>query len=132
MVTPGTEVSWFDRVKETLNPSALWEKIKASKGTLLDIALYFGAGFLLGFLMRKYGRYLVFMILFLVGLVLLQQFNIVSFDIHWDKIRETLGIQPLQVSKDSNIMAVLWEWAKVHYIIVLSLAIGFLLGLQVG
>ncbi len=60
------EVGWFDKLKNSLQLDKLAEKLNLSKHKFLDVALFFGIGFLSGFLWKRYANYFIAH-LFLLG-----------------------------------------------------------------
>ncbi len=125
------QVGWLDRIKETLNLKDIMDKFELSKNTLIELGLYCGIGFLSGFLLKKYGSYVFIVVLMIVGLIVLQQFDIVTITVNWNKVQEVFGIQPT-TTLDTNVLTVYWEWVKLNFAIVLSFSVGFLIGLKVG
>ena len=63
--SPNVEVGWFDRLKNSLQLDKLAEKLNLSKYRLLDMALFLGVGFLIGFLWKRYANYFIAYYLFL-------------------------------------------------------------------
>jgi len=123
-------MSWLDRMKSSLNVDTMVQKLRMSKGKLIEIALYFGAGFLTGFLLRKYAQYVVVGIVFIVALAVLQQLDILSIVINWNKIYELFGMQP--TTPGTQALGSYWEWVKNNFLLIFSFSTGFLLGLKVG
>lgn len=121
-------LSWFEKIKQTLNPHELVEKFKASKGTILDVIVYLSIGFITSYILRKYGQYVL---VFVIGLFVMQYLNIMSVEVHWHNIQEFFGLQETGVI-DGNIFTVFWEWVKLNVVVVLSFCVGFLLGLKIG
>lgn len=120
-----------EQVSSSLSPQSLLEKIKSSKDKLIEMGIYLGIGFLAGFLLKKYSKYVLTLLVFVGALVVLQQFELITIVVHGEKVQELLGIQST-TSMDANILAVYWEWVKLNFAIVLSFSIGFLVGLKVG
>lgn len=121
-------LSWFEKLKQTLNPHDLAEKFKASKGTILDVILYLGIGFITSYVLKKYGQYVL---VFVIGLFVLSQLSILNVEVNWHNIQEFLGLQQTGVI-EGNVFTVFWEWVKLNVVIVLSFCVGFLVGLKVG
>jgi len=134
VATEGVETTkgWFDSIKEKLNIDVLSKKLNLSRDRLIEMGIYLLIGFIAGFLFKKYARYLVVVVLTLVGLVILQQFGFVTFSVHWLKIQ---GFQPVAIptGADAASMASLyWGWIKTNFAVVLSFSVGFFVGLKVG
>lgn len=127
MVTQGT--GWFDSFKD--KSSNLVDKIRDSKESIVDIALYAGLGFLLGYLVKRFSAYLIMIAICIVIIIALQQFEVIFVAINWAKIQSALGMQPVTTA-DSSLITTSWEWMKANVLISVSFIIGFLLGLRFG
>ena len=86
-------------------------------------------GFIFGFLLKKYSEYFIAFALFIVGLVVLQQFGYVSIGLNTAKIHEMLGLESAVVTTDGYGMLII-EWMKSNVPAAASLVVGFLLGLK--
>ncbi len=126
-----TEPGLMATLKERIQPEAMMEKLRMSRSTLIDIGLYGGIGFLTGFLLKKYGTYVIVFVLFISALLVLQQFEFMTVSVNWPKVHELMGIHPATVVGD-NILMMSWEWMKANVIISASFTVGFLLGLKIG
>lgn len=122
--------SWFDGIKEST--LSMWQKIKDSRGLILDMVLFFGVGFLIGYFLRKYGQYVAALIVFLVCLVILAQLNIIDVTINWNKIQQLFGMQPLAVPEGGALMNAYWGWLKLNMLSAASFCVGFLVGLRMS
>jgi len=124
------EVSFLARMKHYLNPKQLVETLSLSKDKIMEMGLYLGVGFLSGFLLKKYSKYVLMVLLCMAGLVVLQQFEIVTIVFNTAKIQEVFGVKPS--SLEADLFSVYWNWIKINFSIVLSFSIGFLVGLKVA
>ena len=129
---PAAQQGFLAKIKDMMNFDNLAEKIKGSRAMIMDIALYGGLGFLSGFLLRKYSNYVAIIILMIVGVIMLQQFEVISIAVNWVKVNELFGIQPGAAGIGDTALTVFWEWVKANLAIVVSYVIGFLIGLRVG
>lgn len=124
--SPSVELGWFDRLKNTLQFDQLIEKLHLSKYKLLDMALFLGVGFLIGFLWKRFANYFIATLIFIAVLIILHQMNIVMVHINWVKVQECCGITP--AIEDADILGMLWSWAKINVLIIFSFIIGFCFG----
>jgi len=108
------------------------EKVKMSKDRLFEIGLYAGAGFLSGFLLKKYSTYVGVFVLILVGLGVMQQMEVINCTINWDKVSEVFGIQVAQTVIPDNILTTIWEWVRLNMVISVSYLVGLFIGLKLG
>jgi uncharacterized membrane protein (Fun14 family) len=129
MVKP--EAGMFETLKETLRPSTLMKKFNITTSTLWQMAIYFGGGIILGYVLKKYGKYVILCIAFCLGLLLLQQIGIISLTFHPQKFQELFGLEAIDFD-EKNVLLCYWEWVKSNVALVLSLSIGFLVGLRIG
>ena len=130
MVGQSQNQSMFDKIKSFLNPKQWMETISHSRDTLIEMGMYLGIGFVVGFLLKKYSKYLLVVLLCVAGLVVLQQFEVVTVVFNTAKLQELFGIK--STTMDADIFSVYWDWIKLNFSIVLSFSIGFLLGLKVA
>lgn len=124
------QAGWFEKIKASLNLDGLMEKIRDSKGKIFEIVVYLGAGFLLGFLLKKYAQYMIVLVVLVIGLIVLQQLNVITIAVDWVRLQDLFGIQPTVTGSDT--ISFYFEWIKVNIWLVLSFAIGFFFGLRVG
>lgn len=125
------ELSWLDKIKSWINLDAVMAKLDFSKANLTEMILYLGIGFLSGFLVKKYSSYIFVVVLMIVGLVILQQYDVIMVTINWDKVQSVFGIQQATLV-DENLFLIYWDWIKLNFTLVLSFSVGFLVGLRVG
>jgi len=121
----------IESLKNAMQPESIANKIGMDKNMLIDIGLYGAIGFIVGFLLKKYSEYFIAFALFVVGIVVLQQFDYVSFSINTPKIHQMLGLQSAPVVGDKYGVLLL-EWMKANVAGSASLVVGFLIGLKVG
>lgn len=134
MVNEGqvTNAGVIESLKNAMQPEVIANKLGMDKNMLVDIGLYGAIGFITGFLLKKYSEYFIAMALFIVGIVVLQQFDYVSVSINMPKVHNMLGLQDAAVAGDSKYGMMLFEWMKANVAGSASLVVGFLIGLKVG
>lgn len=121
----------IETLKNAMQPEVIANKMGMDKNMLIDIGLYGAIGFITGFLLKKYSEYFIAMALLVVGVVVLQQFDYVSFSINMPKIHQMLGLQSAPMVGDKYGVMLL-EWMKANIAGTASLVVGFLIGLKVG
>ena len=126
------QLSFFDRLKDNLNPTNLMERLNLSKNKLIELGLYLGIGFLSGFLFKKYFKYMLVFVAFIGCLYWLQYMNVITVVINADRAQEIFGVQPGAVFEDAGLMSQYWEWVKANVALVLTYSIGFFIGLKLG
>src|SRR5579862_6238690 len=123
---------FIDSLKNAMQPETMANNLGMDKNMLVDIALYGAIGFIVGFLLKKYSEYFISMALLIVGIVILQHFDYVSFSINMPKVYELLGMQPVVVTDSYGYGRLLWESIRSNVAGSTSLLVGFLIGLKVG
>ena len=120
---------WFEKIKETLHLDSVLAGLDLSSYSVMYASLYSFFGFVVGFGLKKYGRYLIILSLF-CGLVLfgLYCFNVITFDIL--KLKELIGLAP--TTTFNNFLQLFYEWMRDNKIISISSIVGFIIGYMVG
>ena len=122
------QLSWFDKIKQTLRIDELTKSLNISKQTIIDVALYAGIGFLIGFLLKKYSYVVAVAVVIVLGIIILQQFDFISLNINWNHVNDVLGLKGTAMPIETN----WWEWIKANAIALFSLFVGIALGLRIG
>lgn len=127
MVDTQTQASagWISKIKSSLH----LDNFQFSSNKLIEIGMYLGFGFLIGYILKRFSAFLLIVVLTLLGLFLLHQFEIVNLTLNIDKLRAFLGIEHMA---DSSIFSAYWSWTKANIILLLSFFIGFLIGIRLG
>lgn len=120
-------VGWFTKVKSALGI----DKLHISTDTVIELLLYFGAGFLVGFLLKRLSTYLVALIFAFIVIFILHEMGVLTLSFNADKFQAIFGTQPVGEPHISFVMA-LWAWCKSHIAYVLSFLLGFFIGLKVS
>lgn len=105
-------------------------EIKGSRHLVISMLWMLSIGFAVGYLIKKYSKYLVVIVLFLGIVMILQHFNVVSIVIHKKVIYELFSI-PLSLLNQPFSTVVL-DIAIANKAITLSGLVGFLLGVRIG
>lgn len=125
----GTNV--LESIKDSLQIDKISEHVRQSKDSLLDVGLYACIGFLVGYLLKRYSTFIMFLVLFTAGIIALQQVDMLFISVNWDKVYELVGIQPVLVTSE-GMAAIVWDWIQLNVLIVASFIVGFLIGLRIG
>ena len=129
MSTPVQQTSFVESFKNAIQPETIANKLGIDKNTLVDIGIYGAIGFIIGFLLKKYSEYFIAFALFVVGIIVLQQFGYVTVNFNTTKIHEMLGLQTAILVTDGYGTLVL-EWTKSNVPAAASFVVGFLVGLR--
>lgn len=130
---PMTEqaVSIVDRVKAWFAGLGIMQRLQEHKQFLIELGIFLGAGFVLGLIVKRYLKYILLLVLFVVSLVILEQFNIINIGVNWAKVQDLLNIKQ-GLSFDEGMVNTYVSWIKANVWIVLSASLGFLFGLKLG
>lgn len=124
------QLSWFDKLKNSLNFEAIAQKLNLSKYRFLDLALFFGIGFLIGFLWKRYANYFIAVVIFATILFIMHQLELIQLQVNWLKWQECCGVQSPRA--DADILGMLWDWTKMNVLILVSFLLGFSFGAKVS
>lgn len=124
------EIGWFDRIKNSFQLDKISEKLNFSKHRILDMALFFGIGFLAGFLWKRYANYFIAILIFIAVLILFNQLDLIRLNINWIRVQECCGVEPARA--DADVLEMLWDWSKSNILIIFSFVIGFCFGAKVS
>lgn len=130
ITTPAQQPHFVESLKNALQPETIAHKLGIDKNTLIDVGIYGAIGFITGFLLKKYSEYFIACALFVIGLVVLQQFGYISIDFNMAKIHEVLGLQQGMVSDGYGMLLV--EWTKANVPAAVSFIVCFLIGVKIG
>lgn len=122
----------FEKIKDTLNPSNISEKLNLNRNRILEMGLYLIVGFVVGYLLKRYSKFVFYTAFIIIFLLILTQLDLISLGINWAKLQSLFGFQPVEDSSASSVLASYWEWIKMNLAFVLSFTIGFLFGLRLG
>lgn len=124
-----SNTSIIEQIKEA--PEKIAKKFELNKEKVLELSFYLIGGFLAGFLLKRFSKVVVTIILVVLALISLEYFKLIDLTVHWDKVRQFIGMSPLP-TVDGTIFSYLWVWIKDHLLQVVCLTIGFLAGIKLG
>lgn len=125
------KTGWFDTIKENLSFEVLSKKFDLSKEKMVALVVYLGAGLLLGFLLKKFFKYVLFFAAILIGFYFLQKSGAINIAIDWNKMNDFFGIKSVS-QVDSNLFLGYWLWIKANVAISVSFFIGFIIGWKIS
>ncbi len=122
-------VGWIKEIWDKINIKEWAESIGGSSAEAVQAAIYFGVGFAVGFLFKKYFRFVFFVLLASIFIVLLLQYNKI-LDIDWEAFNVFMGFEP--AADIGAMLNFLFDWIKTNLIISVASAFGFLIGYKLG
>jgi len=124
--------SAWESVKQFWNTFDLkkWsEQIGGSSSEAIEAAVYFCLSFGVGFLFKKYFKFLFFSLLCAVIMIKVLEYNH-FLTIDWTAIKEFLGIGG---TVDTNqLINRGFDWIKAHLLLFIAVTVGFLVGYKLG
>lgn len=120
-----------DKIKESfanLDIQGWIDKIRAS--TAGTVALYFGAFFAIGFLFKKYFKFLFGCTIITVTILMILQYNsVINFD--WPSFYKLIKYNPADFKMDALFESTM-NWVKSNFVVFISSTIGFIIGYKLG
>lgn len=105
------------------------QELDLTPSAMIEICSYLGGGFLVGFLLKKYFRAVIVLIILLGAAVWgLVEFDLIS--VNWSNAQNLAHVA--QTDTLSTIVTNLAQWCKQHVVMVISCLIGFLIGHKLG
>jgi uncharacterized membrane protein (Fun14 family) len=122
---------FLENLKDILNPSKLIHTIQENKEMLFHIAIFWGAGFLIGFFLKKYSRYVAALVFITLALIGLDYIGLISISVQWDRLHDLFGVEPL-MHVEGNVLTMYAEWVRANFFITVSFVVGFFFGIRIG
>ncbi|MFH1644638.1 MAG: FUN14 domain-containing protein [bacterium] len=95
----------------------------------MEAAIYFGSGFAIGFLFKKYFKFVLLTLVASIILIKILEYNMV-LEIDWEGMNVLMGFDS---AADFNaIVNDIFSWIKNNFIIFISSVVGFLVGYKLG
>lgn len=114
------QVSWWNQFMGYFSGYPVW---------LVEGCFAIIVGFLFGFIMKLFGKPLLYAIAILfVADYLLSYFGFIEF--HFDQVQQALGI--VEIPTIDVAFSNLWSWMKEHVVLCIGALIGFAFGWRVG
>lgn len=105
------------------------EQIGGSSAEAIEASFYFGLAFAIGFLFKKYFRFLIVCILF--SLVMVKAMEYGKFiTIDWQTIKTFFGVTGQ--TDPNGIINHYFDWIKDHLLLFVAATVGFLVGYKLG
>lgn len=130
--TSSTTPGILETLKNRLDVDGVVQKAKLSKDKIYEGALYGGIGLICGYLVKRYSAYVVMAVVALIGVWILQQYDVLQVAVNWDKVYDYFGIQAAQNVTADTVIGMAWEWMKLNMVISISFLVGFFVGLRLG
>jgi uncharacterized membrane protein (Fun14 family) len=127
-ITLQSKNSFMDTLRN-FNFKSVLNTLKLMNINWVEVGTFFAGGILAGFLFRRYFKDVVtWLLIILVIVVLLDYAGIIA--IRWDTVQGVVGTSPTE-TLDALFQSAL-VWIKRNVPLVISLVIGFTVGIKVG
>ena len=120
---------WVKGQWEKINVEELSNSLGDSSSDAVQVAIYFVSGFAVGFLFKKYLKFVITCLV--VAFLLIKGLEYYKvLDVDWQAFNTLLGFEP--DATFGSMISTWLEWTKSHLLIVISSAVGFLIGYKLG
>ena len=122
-------ISWIKETWNGFNLQELSQKIGGTSAEAVQAAVYFGLSFSIGFLFKKYFKFLFGCLVVSVVLMKVMEYNDL-LRIDWEGMRVFLGMEK---GADFNILINnVFDWIKRNILLFVASTVGFLVGYKLG
>lgn len=122
-------IEWIKEIWNKINIKEWAEQVGGTSSEAVQAAIYFGSGFAIGFLFKKYFKFIFSCIFVAAIVILILEYNKV-LDIDWQAFNLLVGFEP--TSDIGVLLNSLFDWIKNNLIIFISSIVGFLIGYKLG
>lgn len=124
--TGGAKKFWHD-----FDIKKLSERIGGSSAEAVEAAIYFVLSFVVGFLFKKYFKFIF--VCCIVSVLLIKGFEYTDYlTINWDAVKASIGLGGEQATDFNAVMNNVLDWFKNHLLLAIASIIGFLVGYKLG
>ena len=105
------------------------ERIGGSSAEAVEAAIYFCLSFGVGFLFKKYFKYIFLSFILAIVLVKVMEYSHLLI-IDWSAVKGLFGVQ--EGADFNSIVNSCFDWIKEHLLIFIAVTVGFLVGYKLG
>jgi hypothetical protein len=123
---------FLNRIKEmwsNFDLKKISNDVGGTSAEAVQAAMYFGASFALGFLFKKYFKFLFSCLIISAILIKILEYNTL-LTVNWNAIWLFLGVGP--ETGFNTIINQYFDWIKNNIVLFISAFIGFLIGYKLG
>ncbi len=124
--------AWWASIKQfwtTFDLRKWSEQLGGSSAEAIEAAVYFCLSFGVGFLFKKYFKFLFFSLICAAIIIKVLEYNQFLM-IDWTAIKTALGISG---TVDANqVINHCFDWVKAHLLLFIAVTVGFLVGYKLG
>lgn len=122
-------VNWVKDSWSNFNLREISHKIGGTSAEAVQAAIYFGLSFSVGFLFKKYFKFVFGCLLASIVVIKVMEYNQL-LNIDWEGIKLFLG---LEQGADFNVLVNnIFDWIKRNILLFVASTVGFLVGYKLG
>jgi len=122
-------IDWLKNLWDKIDIKGWAQSIGGGSAEAVEAAIYFGSGFAIGFLFKKWFKFLAFCFIVAIVLIKILEYNMV-LEIDWEGLNVFLGFD--STADFNTILNDSLAWIKANLIVFVSSVIGFLVGYKLG
>ncbi len=120
---------WLKTLWDRIDIKEWAQSIGGGSAEAVEAAIYFGSGFAIGFLFKKYFKFMLWVLIASFVFIKILEYNMV-LEIDWDGVTSLLGFD--SAADFSAIVNDIFSWIKTNWLIFISATAGFLIGYKLG
>ena len=124
-----TAVDWIKTFWDKIDIKGWAEDIGGGSAEAVEAAIYFGSGFAIGFLFKKYFKFILGTLVIAIILIKVLEYNMV-LEIDWEGLNVFMGFD--SAADFNTILNDIFSWIKDNFIVFISSVVGFLIGYKLG
>lgn len=124
-----TAVDWIKTFWDKIDIKGWAEDIGGGSAEAVEAAIYFGSGFAIGFLLKKYFKFILMTFVVAIILIKVLEYNMV-LEIDWEGLNVFMGFD--SAADFNTILNDIFSWIKDNFIVFISSVVGFLIGYKLG
>ena len=122
--------NWLEKMTDKLKLEGWLGSIGLTVAEALKMTYFFAGGFAIGFIFKKYFKFILGCLLVFTGITLiLQAQNIITID--WVALKSFMGMNT-QVTDVNSVGNDIVTWLKANIAVSISAALGFIFGYKLG
>ena len=124
-----TVIEWISNLWDKIDIKGWAQEIGGGSAEAVEAAIYFGSGFAIGFLFKKYFKFILTTLIVSIIVIKILEYNMV-LEIDWEGLNVFMGFD--SAADFNTILNDIFSWIKDNFIIFISSVVGFLIGYKLG
>lgn len=122
-------IGWLRDLWDTINIKQWTGDLSDSSAEAVQVAMYFVSSFAIGFLFKKYLKFIFVSLIMALFIVKFMEYHRV-LDIDWEALNVLIGLEP--TATFTTIFDSILVWVRANLVVTLASTIGFLIGYKLG